>query len=80
VKRYLLFGGEHYYPSGGWQDFQKDFDTLEAAQAEGAQYDANRKSIIDWWHVYDTQENRLFDRDGELFEDRHGSFILRKKP
>lgn len=31
VKRYLLFYGDNYYPSGGWGDFQGDFDSLDDA-------------------------------------------------
>jgi hypothetical protein len=26
MNRYLLFGGESYYPGGGWGDFLGDFD------------------------------------------------------
>jgi hypothetical protein len=31
MKHYLVFSGVHYYPSGGWKDFDMAFDNLEAA-------------------------------------------------
>jgi len=32
MKRFLLFFGESYYPSGGWKDFQGSFDTVHEAR------------------------------------------------
>jgi hypothetical protein len=32
TKRYLLFSFDGYYPSGGWDDFVKDFDSLDEAK------------------------------------------------
>lgn len=32
MKRYLLFQCNDYYPSGGWDDFVGDYDTIEDAQ------------------------------------------------
>ena len=32
MKRFLLFAGEEYYPSGGWYDFRGAFDTVEEAK------------------------------------------------
>lgn len=29
MKRFLLFGSDNYYPSGGWNDFILDSDTVE---------------------------------------------------
>lgn len=48
MKRYLLFAGDNYYPSGGWSDFIGSFDTVEQALAR--QCDIRR----DWYHVVDT--------------------------
>lgn len=28
MKRYMLFCFSEYYPSGGWKDFVKDFDSI----------------------------------------------------
>jgi hypothetical protein len=33
MKRYLVFSGQTYYPSGGWEDFIGSFDTPEEAEA-----------------------------------------------
>lgn len=56
MKRFLLFAGASYYPRGGWNDFQGDFDTLEEAQAKGPLcrdvYYAG--DFPDWWQVIDS--------------------------
>jgi hypothetical protein len=44
MKRFALFTGSTYYPSGGWEDFKASFDTLVDALA------APRE---DWYHVVD---------------------------
>jgi hypothetical protein len=48
MKRYLIFAGSNYYPSGGWDDFRGSTDTLDEATsiAKGGRHD--------WWHVVDT--------------------------
>lgn len=33
LKHYLVFEYPDYYPSGGWNDFIGDFDTIEEARA-----------------------------------------------
>jgi hypothetical protein len=30
-KRFMLFAGSHYYPSGGMNDYVRSFDTVEQA-------------------------------------------------
>ena len=47
MKRYMLFAGDHYYPSGGMNDYRGDYDTLEMA--------IRSTGRCDWWHVYDTK-------------------------
>lgn len=58
MKRYVLFAGSIYYPSGGGNDFREDFDDEQAA----------RKALVDWlridgplsWaHVWDTQTKTI---------------------
>lgn len=51
MNRFLLFGGASLYPSGGWDDFKGDFETIDQAMASGAQI--HRDGEIDWWHVVD---------------------------
>lgn len=55
MPRYFLFGGDQYYPAGGWDDFKGSFETAE---------DAWRAASIgwDWWHIVDTTS-------GEIVED-----------
>lgn len=46
-KPFLAFGGHHYYPSGGWDDFKGAFSSEEEA------YD--RVSPYEWFHVVDVR-------------------------
>jgi len=50
MKRYLLFAGSLYYPSGGWDDLVESFDTVDEciAQAKANSY------VMDWWQIVDT--------------------------
>ncbi len=58
MKRYLLFCGKAYYPSGGSDDFKSDHECEEDAIQCGIDYLNNNKSNADgcWSHVYDSQE------------------------
>jgi hypothetical protein len=49
VKRFLIFAGYAYYPSGGWSDFYSSVDTLVEAKSEVDKY-VDRYS---WAHVID---------------------------
>lgn len=49
MKRYLVFHGDVYYASGGWDDFIGSFDVLDEAIA------AAPRSDFTWWHVVDTE-------------------------
>lgn len=49
MKRFALFEGEDYYPSGGWGDMVGLFDTAEEAMAESGKINVYR----DWGHVVD---------------------------
>lgn len=53
VKRYLLFAGDQYYPSGGWHDLSGEFDSIEEAE----EYVFERG--YEWWHVVDREELRI---------------------
>ena len=43
---YLVFAGDHYYPAGGWGDFEGAFSTFEEAEAHA-------KSLrgYDWYQI-----------------------------
>jgi hypothetical protein len=53
VRRYLLFGGNCYYPSGGWVDFQGAFDSIEEAMEYEKTIDSQSYEGDWWWHVVD---------------------------
>lgn len=53
MKRFLVFAGDAYYPEGGMNDFQEDFDTLEEAKSFEAKIKQEFKSIWgDNWKDY----------------------------
>jgi len=58
MKRFLLFAGSTYYPSGGWNDYLGDFDSTEAAKdfllSRSTSY-----SSFDWWHILDTSNRTV---------------------
>ena len=61
MKNYLVFLGEHYYPNGGMNDFNKDFDTLDEAKKyienwlNGAEYPKTEY----WYHVYSIEDKAI---------------------
>lgn len=52
MKRYLLFTGYNYYPSGGWDDFNSAWDTLEEAKDAG---EVTVNTGADWAHIVDIE-------------------------
>ena len=42
---FLVFGGDSYYPGGGWHDYLGCYPTEELARAAAA------ASGKDWWHI-----------------------------
>lgn len=57
MQRYLLFGGDQYYPNGGWHDYHGDFPSTKAALREAAAWG------WDWYHIVDSHT-------GEIVEDK----------
>lgn len=55
MKRYLLFSGSDYYPSGGWKDFNDSFDSAEEARAKGNSFEPEYY----WYHVVDSQTGQI---------------------
>jgi len=55
MKRFLLFGGDQYYPQGGWQDFKGDFTTEKDALREAAQWG------WDWYQIVDAQKGEIVE-------------------
>lgn len=60
MKRFLVFAGDAYYPSGGWKDFKGDHDTIEQARTfcdqpeEWGADDFKYGSTCAWVHIVDT--------------------------
>lgn len=56
MKRFLVFGYDTYYPSGGWNDFVLDFDTLKEADKFAEDYKKSGDS--DWVDIIDQQTGK----------------------
>lgn len=61
MKRFLVFGFDNYYPSGGIGDLQGEFDTLEEAVALTEAKSKYRPSAFQWenYELVDTQEGTV---------------------
>jgi len=57
-KRFLLFGIDQYYPSGGFGDFVADFDDKDEA------CEAGTKLVNDSWKVVDLVERVEIGKHG----------------
>ncbi len=57
LKRFLLFAGKNYYPSGGWRDFIDSFDTKEDAEGfylnDGPVGTPAHPYNFDWYQIID---------------------------
>ena len=50
IKRYAVFAGHYYYPSGGWDDFKDSFDTQDEADDAAIYFYG---ISLDWVQVVD---------------------------
>ena len=60
MKRYWLFAGSYYYPSGGMGDFQESFDTKEELLNYYSREDDEDEEYInffEWGQMLDTETN-----------------------
>ncbi len=48
MRRFLVFGGDFYYPRGGWTDLISQFDTMEEVR------EYLNVCRDDWYHVVDS--------------------------
>lgn len=65
MERFLVFYGDTYYPSGGWNDFYASYPTKETALAASESLVSSRTA--DWSQVVDGQTGeRLTYADEEL--------------
>lgn len=75
MKRYLLFSMLGYYPSGGWDDFRGDYETLDEAIQAAA------KCTLDFYHIVDTDDKEVIKqgRPESLKHELEVQEILRNK-
>lgn len=66
MRRYLLFGGPTYYSTGGLHDLLGDYDDVEAAEEYAEQ--RQQAGDIDWWHVWDCDEESVVIAEGNAFD------------
>ncbi len=62
MKRYALFAGQDYYPSGGWDDFQSSHDTADQAVTALTATAATSDCDWDWAHIIDLHTGTRTDR------------------
>jgi len=66
MKQYLLFSFDNYYPSGGFNDYKKDFDSHEEALSY-------IKETYESWH-YDFYQ--IVDMKSGTMDDYHSSELF----
>ena len=75
MKRYLVFFGSNYYPSGGMGDFVGDFDNVEECKkaldfkviedyspeihGNADDYVIKRWQSYNWGQIYDTEKKEI---------------------
>lgn len=60
MRRYWLFGGGAYYPSGGFGDFIASYSYLDEATDEGSRrIGVCDDREFDWWHVFDAESEQI---------------------
>lgn len=59
MKQYLLFIGESFYPSGGWDDFVKDSDDLEELKDDLRKACLPTKWGGPWGHIVGTESKKI---------------------
>jgi hypothetical protein len=60
--RYLVFGGQVYYPAGGMDDLKDRFDDLDSALQLCRDLRTPDKwgyAPCDWTHIYDVQDDKI---------------------
>jgi hypothetical protein len=55
MKRYLLFAGWIYYPSGGWKDLVESFSTIEDALDAAFTHGGS----LTWYQIVDTSSGAI---------------------
>lgn len=68
-KKYLLFAGDDYYPSGGMVDYIGSFDTIAEAAAKGRERETLSNGFVcsapDWYQIVEHATMREVTDEGE---------------
>jgi len=78
MKRFLLFAGDRYYPSGGWHEFIGTFESIdEATQHVPAKALAKDEFglPVDWAHIVDMQNHKIVKGFGNDLASHRGQTI-----
>lgn len=59
MKKFLVFAGETYYPSGGWEDYCGEFDNLSDAIAHAESLGPSSDYPYRWAHVADVSHGKI---------------------
>lgn len=57
--KFLIFAGDEYYPSGGWEDFITTIDTLSNVHLYIDEIIKNNDHDYDWMHVVDMETHDI---------------------
>ena len=66
-KRFALFAGSNYYPSGGWDDHQMSADSIEELRSKITKGELRGFDIVvdgdkekfDWWQIVDILKREI---------------------
>ena len=67
MKRYWLFAGHSYYPSGGMRDYVDSFDSIDNAVNAFNDYNSSEYMEgfeLDWYEVMDTESMKVVKSAG----------------
>lgn len=56
-RRFMLFGGDHYYPSGGIDDLHGSYETLETAMMHAT---TSFGDDYTWWNIIDLETGQVW--------------------
>lgn len=59
MKRFLVFYGYSFYPSGGMEDFSNDYESLEEAIKKLKLMDELHIAKDNWGHIWDSNEREI---------------------
>lgn len=70
IHRFVIFGGSHYYPTGGWLDSLTAHWDKEAAIGI-AKANLKKSGACDWTHVVDLETVDIVWSSDPIEEDEH---------